>query len=45
VRGGTAEWFRPGFVQPLDRPGLGMELDEAVGRRYRLPGTAWFDES
>jgi L-alanine-DL-glutamate epimerase-like enolase superfamily enzyme len=44
VRGGTAEWFRPGFVQPLDRPGLGMELDETVGRRYRLPGTAWFDE-
>ena len=42
--GGTAEWFRPGFVRPPDTPGLGIELDENVGRRYRLPGTTWFDE-
>lgn len=44
VQGGTAEWFRPGWVRPPDGPGFGVELDEAVGRRYRLPGSAWFGE-
>lgn len=42
--GGTAEWFRPGWVTPLDRPGYGIELDETVGKRYALLGTRWFDE-
>ncbi len=42
--GGTAEWFRHGWVRPLDRPGLGLELNEAIGKRYRLPGSPWFDE-
>jgi L-alanine-DL-glutamate epimerase-like enolase superfamily enzyme len=45
AQGGTTEWFRPGTVRPTERPGLGVELDEAVGRRYRLPGTTWFDEA
>ena len=45
AQGGTAEWFRPGWVRPLDRPGIGVELDEAVARRYRLAGTRWFDEA
>jgi L-alanine-DL-glutamate epimerase-like enolase superfamily enzyme len=40
---GTAEWFRPGWVKPTDRPGFGVELNEPVARRYHLPGTAWFD--
>lgn len=41
--GGTADWFRHGWVRPPDRPGLGLELDETVGKRYRLPGSTWFD--
>ena len=24
---------------------LSLEEDDAVGRRYRLPGTRWFDET
>jgi L-alanine-DL-glutamate epimerase-like enolase superfamily enzyme len=44
IDGGTGEWFRPGWVRPLDRPGFGIELNEQVGRRYRLPGTPWFEE-
>lgn len=45
VAGGTAQWFRSGWVRPPDRPGFGVELDEVVGRRYRLPGSRWFDEA
>jgi len=25
-----------------DRPGIGVELDEEVGRQYQFPGTTWF---
>jgi L-alanine-DL-glutamate epimerase-like enolase superfamily enzyme len=39
-----SEWFRHGWVTPPNRPGFGIELDEAVGRKYRLPGSTWFDE-
>jgi L-alanine-DL-glutamate epimerase-like enolase superfamily enzyme len=44
AEGGTADWFRPGWVRPTNRPGLGVELDERVGKQYRLPGTRWFDD-
>jgi L-alanine-DL-glutamate epimerase-like enolase superfamily enzyme len=44
AEGGTDEWYRPGWVCPPDRPGIGVELNETVGRRYRVPGTQWFDE-
>jgi gluconate/galactonate dehydratase len=44
VQGGTAEWFRPGWVRPTERPGFGVELDDSQARRWRLPGTRWFDE-
>lgn len=44
AQGGTGDWFRPGWVRPSDRPGLGIELDETVGKRHRLPGSAWFGE-
>jgi L-alanine-DL-glutamate epimerase-like enolase superfamily enzyme len=44
AEGGTSDWFRPGWVRPTDRPGLGVEIDERVGRQYRLPGLTWFDE-
>jgi L-alanine-DL-glutamate epimerase-like enolase superfamily enzyme len=44
VQGGTGGWFAPGWVTPSDAPGYGIELDNAVGKRWRLPGTRWFDE-
>ncbi|HEX4203233.1 MAG TPA: mandelate racemase/muconate lactonizing enzyme family protein [Ktedonobacteraceae bacterium] len=44
AEGGTESWFRPGWVKVLDKPGLGVELNEKVGKQYRLPGTRWFDE-
>ena len=31
-----------GFIQMNDRPGIGLELDEEVGRQYQFPGTTWF---
>jgi len=42
VEGGTSDWFEPGCVTPLDKPGFGIELDETVGRKYQLEGSAWF---
>lgn len=42
ARGGTASWFRHGWVTPSCEPGFGMEIDETIGRRYQLPGTEWF---
>jgi L-alanine-DL-glutamate epimerase-like enolase superfamily enzyme len=44
VEGGTGAWFSPGWVTPGDVPGYGIELDATVGKRWRLPGTRWFDE-
>jgi L-alanine-DL-glutamate epimerase-like enolase superfamily enzyme len=44
AEGGTMDWFRPGWVRPTDRPGLGVELSERVGKTYHLPGSIWFDE-
>ncbi len=41
---GLESWFRPGWVRPLDKPGFGIELNERVGKQYRLPGSTWFDE-
>ena len=38
------EWFAPGWVTPPDRPGLGIELNETVGKKYRAPDSRWFDE-
>lgn len=34
--------FRDGGVPVTDAPGLGLELDEAVCRRYLAPGESWF---
>ncbi|MDZ4763017.1 MAG: mandelate racemase/muconate lactonizing enzyme family protein [Chloroflexota bacterium] len=41
AQGGTP-WFRPGWVTLTDAPGLGIELDDRVGERYKQPGTGWF---
>jgi L-alanine-DL-glutamate epimerase-like enolase superfamily enzyme len=34
--------IKDGFITPSDRPGIGLELNEAVARRYQYPGTTWF---
>ena len=44
VVGGSEGWFEHGWVTPPESPGFGVELDEKVGKRYRLGGTKWFDE-
>ena len=31
-----------GYITLSDRPGIGLELDEEVGRQYQFPGTTWF---
>jgi len=34
--------IKDGFIHMSDRPGIGVELDEEVGRQYQFPGTSWF---
>lgn len=36
--------IQDGFVAMSDRPGLGVELNEADAREYAKPGEAWFGE-
>lgn len=35
--------IKDGFIHMTDRPGIGVELDEEVGRQYQYPGTTWFE--
>ncbi len=32
-----------GNVTPPDKPGLGVEMDEEVGKKAQMPGTPWFE--
>jgi len=34
-----------GFITVPDRPGLGVEMNEAAARKAQVPGTAWFEAS
>lgn len=34
--------IKDGFITLNSRPGIGVELDEAVARQYQYPGTTWF---
>jgi L-alanine-DL-glutamate epimerase-like enolase superfamily enzyme len=43
AEGGTASWFKHGWVTPTDKPGYGLELNDVVGQRWRFPGSRWFD--
>lgn len=40
--GGTEDWFRPGWIKPLDKPGFGMELDENIVSKYLHPQSNLF---
>lgn len=35
--------IKDGYIDITDRPGIGVELDEAVARQYQYPGTTWFE--
>lgn len=35
--------IKNGFIELSNRPGIGLELDEAVAREYQYPGTTWFE--
>jgi galactonate dehydratase len=35
--------IKDGFIHMDDTPGIGVELDEEVGRQYQYPGTTWFE--
>jgi galactonate dehydratase len=37
------EIIQRGYVTPADKPGIGVEMDEAVARRAQIPGTSWFE--
>jgi L-alanine-DL-glutamate epimerase-like enolase superfamily enzyme len=33
-----------GWIEVPDRPGLGVEMDEAAAKKAQLKGTPWFQE-
>jgi L-alanine-DL-glutamate epimerase-like enolase superfamily enzyme len=35
--------IQDGYITLSGRPGIGLELDEAVAREHQYPGTAWFE--
>ena len=32
-----------GFITLMDRPGIGVEMDDEAVRKYQVPGTRWFE--
>jgi L-alanine-DL-glutamate epimerase-like enolase superfamily enzyme len=34
--------IKDGYIHLDDRPGIGVELDEEIGRKYQFEGTTWF---
>lgn len=37
------EIIQKGYVTPLDKPGLGVEMNEEVAKTVQIPGTTWFE--
>ena len=35
--------IKDGYIALSERPGIGVELNEAVARAHQYPGTAWFE--
>jgi galactonate dehydratase len=35
--------IKGGYITISERPGIGVELDEAVAREHQWPGTTWFE--
>jgi galactonate dehydratase len=40
-----AEIIEKGFIRLPDRPGIGVEMDEAGARKAQVPNTPWFEPS
>jgi L-alanine-DL-glutamate epimerase-like enolase superfamily enzyme len=34
-----------GHIALTDKPGIGVEMDEAVAKTAQIPGTPWFEEN
>ena len=34
-----------GFIEPPDRPGLGVEMNDDAARKAQVPGTPWFERA
>lgn len=43
VEGGGEGWFEPGWGRPTEMPGIGVELNEEIGKSYVADGSRWFD--
>ncbi len=43
IKGRKRPLIEKGYISVPDKPGLGIELDEAVAYKYRKPGEAFFD--
>jgi L-alanine-DL-glutamate epimerase-like enolase superfamily enzyme len=43
AEGGTSEWFEHGWVTPLEKPGLGIELNEKEAKKYLHPESTFFE--
>jgi galactonate dehydratase len=39
------EIIEKGFIPIPERPGIGVEMDEAAARKAQVPGTPWFEPS
>jgi len=39
------EIIKNGHVELTDRPGIGVEMNEAAAKKAQVPGTAWFEPS
>ncbi len=37
------DMIKDGFIHLDGKPGIDVELDEEVGRKYQFPGTTWFE--
>jgi L-alanine-DL-glutamate epimerase-like enolase superfamily enzyme len=37
------EIIRNGRIAVTDAPGIGLELNEEIARKYQYPGTTWFE--
>lgn len=42
IEGGTDQWFRHGWITPMDKPGFGIELNETEVKKYLHPQSNLF---
>lgn len=42
VEGANDSLIRQGYIHMTDKPGIGVELNEHIGKRFAKPGELWF---